>query len=118
MLAKLIRIYTPFICVIVALIHGVCYLLNFDIKVLYILGEFTGHSILLILYVICTCKKFCIWYKITNYMLLCTHIINLFYYISLFDYNAVFYTTMLFNLLAFISFIIYRVSVGITKILC
>lgn len=118
MFAKLVRIYTPFICALLALIHGVCYLLEYDLKFLYLLGEFTGHSILLILYIICTCKKFCIWYKITNWILLSTHISNILYYASLFDYNAVLYITILLNMLALITLLIYRVTAGITKILC
>ena len=34
------------------------------------------------------------------------------------DYNAVLYITILLNMLALITFLIYRVTVGITKILC
>ena len=118
MVRRLFKIYTPFICAFTALIHGVCILL--EVKGLFysIMNEFTGHSVLLIAYIICSSQKMCIWYKITNYLLLSLHIFNLSYYFDLIDYDNLLYFGILINIISIITFIIYRVTAGITKILC
>lgn len=118
MLAKLIRIYTPFICAVIATIHEVLYLMNYESNLFYILNEFTGHSILLILYIIATSHRMCKWYKITNYLLLSIHFLNLLYIAGYIDYYILLYLGLILNIISLITFLIYRVSVGITKILC
>lgn len=118
MVARLIGIYTPFICAIVAIIHGVLSLVNYDGILYYVFSEATGHSFLLITYIIATSKRMCKWYKITNYLLLSIHFVNLMYIFGFIDYYHIICTSLSLNILAFISFIIYRVTVGITKILC
>ena len=118
MLRKLIRIYTPFICALVAIIHGVLYLMHYKGVFNIILSEFTGHSILLIIYILATSKRMCKWYKITNYLLLSIHFINIGYITHLITYDVLLYVGIIINIIALITFLIYRVSVGITKILC
>lgn len=118
MLARLIRIYTPFICAVAATIHGVLLLCKVNSIWLYVLGEFTGHSILLILYIIATTnKRMCKWYRITNYLLLTIHILNLAFYAKIVPYENIVYYGLVLNILALISFLIYRFTVGITKML-
>lgn len=117
MLARLIRIYTPFICAVAATIHGVLLLCKVNSIWLYVLGEFTGHSIFLILYIIATTnKRMCKWYRITNYLLLTIHILNLAFYAKIVPYENIVYYGLVLNILALISFLIYRFTVGITKI--
>lgn len=115
---RLIRIYTPFICAVVAIIHGVLYLIGVTGCVYAVLGNFTGHSILLLLYVLSTCKQMCVWYKRTVKLLIATHIVNILYYLGLFDINGVMYYSLVFNIFALLSFLLYRIKVGITKFLC
>lgn len=118
MLARLIRIYTPFICAVAATIHGVLLLCKVNSIWLYVLGEFTGHSIFLILYIIATTnKRMCKWYRITNYLLLTIHILNLAFYAKIVPYENIIYYGLVLNILALISFLIYRFTVGITKML-
>ena len=118
MLARLIRIYTPFICAVAATIHGVLLLCKVNSIWLYVLGEFTGHSIFLILYIIATTnKRMCKWYRITNYLLLTIHILNLAFYAKIVPYENIVYYGLVLNILALISFLIYRFTVGITKML-
>lgn len=118
MIKRLIRIYTPFICAIVAIIHGVLFLSEYKGILYKILSEFTGHSILLIAYIIATSKRMCKWYKITNYLLLSIHVVNLGYIYKLITFNEVLYAGIVINIIALITFLIYRVTVGITKVLC
>lgn len=118
MLARLIRIYTPFICAVAATIHGVLLLCKVKSIWLYVLGEFTGHSIFLILYIIATTnKRMCKWYRITNYLLLTIHILNLAFYAKIVPYENIIYYGLVLNILALIYFLIYRFTVGITKML-
>ena len=118
MISKLIRIYTPFISALIALIHGVLLLLDYDGVLLWILGELTGHSVLMIAYILATSRRMCKWYKITAVLLLLPHLINIGYYIGWISYNSVIYLGITIAILALIAFLIYRVTVGITKILC
>lgn len=118
MVARLIRIYTPFICAVVAIIHGVLSLSKYNGILYYILSEFTGHSILILMYFIATSRRMCVWYKRTIYLLLSIHILNLVYLFGLIEYYKLIYCAIVINILALISFLIYRVTVGITKFLC
>ena len=118
MISRLIRIYTPFICAIFAIIHGVLFLSGYEGIIYRILNNLTGHSIFLILYIIASSRKMCIWYKITNYLLLSINIFNLMYYIGIMPYGLIIYIGIIINTLAVICFLIYRVTRGITKVLC
>jgi hypothetical protein len=118
MVKRLIKIYTPFICAITAIIHGVLFLKGYKGQAYYILNDITGHSILLILYVLATSKKMCKWYKITCNLLLSIHILNISYSIFSFSYFTAIYASISLNIFAVITFLIYRIKQGITKILC
>ena len=118
MFAKLVRIYTPFICAVTALIHGVLSLSNYEGIIYGILSELTGHSILKIFYILATSKKMCVWYKITNLLLLSLHFFNFAYYANWITYDDILYGGVIINIIAILSFIAFRISIGITKILC
>lgn len=60
----------------------------------------------------------CMWYKITIYLLLLIHILNLIYIFDFIEYYKLIYCGIVLNIFALISFLIYRISVGITKFLC
>lgn len=115
---RLVRIYTPFICAIIAIIHGVLYLAGYKGAIYSILNDLTGHSILLILFILSASKSMCIWYKITNYLLLFIHLINISYALGYVQYDFVLYLGLVINIIAVICFLIYRVTAVITKILC
>ena len=118
LIKRLIRIYTPFVCALTAVIHGVLFLLGYKGIILWILGKLTGHSILLILYILSTSSKMCVWYKITNYLLLSIHIAYIIYKFGYIESGYIIYISLILNILAVMSFLIYRTTKGITKILC
>jgi hypothetical protein len=118
MISRLIKIYTPFICAVTALIHGVLSLCKYKGIIYGILSEVTGHSILIIFYILATSKKMCVWYKITNLLLLLLHFFNFAYYANWITYDDILYGGVIINIIAILSFIAFRVSIGITKILC
>lgn len=117
MIARLIRIYTPFICALAAIIHGVLYLSGYDGIYLYTICEFTGHSIIMVAYLLAASKRMCRWYRYTCWLLLLVHFVNLLHYFGA-DYFKVLYAGLVINLISLITFLIYRLKVGITKILC
>lgn len=118
MVARLIRIYTPFICALSALIHGVLSLCEYDGYAYYVLSDMTGHSLLLLSYVFATSKRMCKWYKLTCWLLVLIHVLNLSYVAFGIEYYTILYAGLVINILALITFLIYRLKVGITKILC
>lgn len=118
MVARLIRIYTPFICAISAIIHGVLFICNYEGKILYLLNDMTGHSIMMVAYMLATSRRMCRWYRYTCWLLLGIHILNLTYYYLAIDYYTVLYAGLVINFISLITFLIYRLKVGITKILC
>lgn len=118
-LLRLIRIYTPFICVLTSLIYGVMYLKgvtfeNFD----YIMSTMTGNSILMVLFMFSCSKTMCIWYKLNLLSLLLIHVTSILYFYTELPFTIYCYFVILLAAFGLISFIIYRVTVGITKILC
>lgn len=116
-LRRLIRIYTPFICALFALIHGVLFsLLEYRGIILSIMGEIAGHSLLLVMYIWATSKHMCKWYHRTNFLLMMIHVNNLLYYYDIPSWQPVYFSIII-HLLAILSFLAYHTSVGITKLL-
>lgn len=118
-LRRLIRIYTPFICSIVAIINGVIYLKGIDLPNFdYIMSETTGHSFLLVLYMLSTSKGMCIWYKLNLLCLLLIHVDGTIYYFSDMEFNSYCYGIIIISIIGLLFFLLYRITVGITKFLC
>lgn len=115
---RLVRIYTPFICAIMAIIHGVLYFYVYKSSFYSIMNQCTGHSFLLIGYILSTCDKMCKWYKITCLMLMIVHVPNILYIYGLFTLDNVMYSSIIIGIISLLTYILYRVSVGITKFLC
>lgn len=116
---KLLRIYTPFICTLVALIYGVLLLLDIEFaNADYILSAVTGNSIIVVAYMWATSKRMCIWYKLNLLCLLLIHIDGLIYFLSDMKFAPYCYSVILIATVGLVFFIIYRVVVGITKIIC
>lgn len=118
MIKRLIKIYTPFVCALSALIHGVLYFVGYKGCLYYVLNNVTGHSFLLILYIIATSSKMCIWYRITNYLLMYIHVFNTLNVLGFLGYKEAFNISIAINTCALISFLTYRITAGVTKILC
>lgn len=118
MVAKLIRIYTPFIFALAAIIHGVLYLAEYQGVVYRFLGEFAGHSFFALFYILATSKRMCRWFRITLWLLLSIHVLNLCYIFGWVGSYTLIYTGLVINILALLCFLVFRVTRGVTKILC
>lgn len=118
-LKRLIRIYTPFICTLIALIHGVLFLTNnITDSFQFNSSAFFGFSIATIAYFWATSARMCIWWYINLLSLLLVIITSLLYYYHIFSFDIYLYATVIFSSIGLLAFIIYRKIVGITKILC
>lgn len=73
---------------------------------------------LLVAYVLATCKRMCKWYKATCWLLFSMHVLNIIYVAFGIDYYILLNIGLTINFSAIITFLIYRLKVGITKILC
>lgn len=114
---RLVRIYTPFMCAIIMLIQEALIKYKYEGLLSNYLSEYSGHSVLVIAYILCTCDKMCKWYKITNWLLFSTHILNILYLSHIINiiYDLA-YAIIAINIAALITFLIYRLSVGITTL--
>lgn len=116
---KLVKIYTPFICTLVALIYGVLLLLEIKFpNADYILSAITGNSILVVEYMWANSKRMCIWYKLNLLCLLLVHIDGLVYFLSDMNFKPYCYIVVLCSTIGIIFFVVYRITIGITKVLC
>lgn len=115
MLKRLVKLYTPFICAIMAIIHGVLYLCKYSGCFYWIASNFTGHSILLIMYVMVHSKRMCKWYKITLWMLMLVHVSNTLFYTDIIPRRSIIYVTLILNMLALMFWLIFMATRRITK---
>lgn len=64
-LRRLVRLYAPFICTITAYIHGYKFLNgSLTDSFVYNCSINAGFSVIMVLYVMATAKRMCIWYKL------------------------------------------------------
>ena len=117
---KLIKLYTPFICAVMSAIHGVCFLCKVtDIFFLRIIGDFTGHSFLLLAFVWIHSKRMCKWYKLSIKFLFCIHILNLAYYeIGLVSEWALIYGGLVLNIASMMCWLIFITLRTVYKTVC
>lgn len=63
-LRRLVRLYAPFVCTITAYIHGYKFLNgSLTDSFVYNCSINAGFSVIMVLYVMATAKRMCIWYK-------------------------------------------------------
>lgn len=118
MVRRLIRIYTPFVCALVALAHGVLSLTGYEGLAYYVFSELAGHSILLLVYMLATSSpKINIWYKRSIYLLMSIHALNLLFIAGYAPYYAVIYAGIVLNIASIVAFLVYRAYVGFTNVL-
>lgn len=115
MFREFIKLYTPFICAIVAIAHIFLYLNHYEGNIYSILGNITGHSVLMNIYIIIHSRRMCVWYKTTNYILMSIHFINIAYRIGLIPSYYIMYILLFINLSALMTWLIFRVTYKSTK---
>lgn len=119
MFQRFIKLYTPFICSIVAAIHGVLFLLEKgNSNILLFFGDITGNSILLLYFVLIHSKRMCKWYKMSIYLLMVVHFLNLLYYaIGEIPAWIVLYCGLILNIASVMCWLIFRVTYKTSKVI-
>lgn len=70
-LIRFIRVYTPFICTIMALLNGVLFMGGeSELPIVYLMDVLAGNSIIVDLYLFATSMRMCVWYKLNLLCLL------------------------------------------------
>lgn len=116
-IARLIRIYTPFTCTLMALLNGV-YFMNGEAQgdFVYITSALTGNSIAVVVYMFATSLRMCVWYKLNLLCLLLIQILGLTYDYMGIEFSEYLLLVVLLAALGIICFLIFRVTWHITSI--
>lgn len=110
LLIRLIRIYTPFICTIMALVNGVLFMRGeTEIPMIDLLSNVSGNSIVVILYMFATSMRMCVWYKLNLFCLLLIQICGLLYNYYDIDTSLYLWVVVLLAAMGVMFFLIFRV---------
>ena len=117
LLIRLIRIYTPFICTLMALVNGVLFMRGItELPAIYLMATLTGNSVLVDLYMFATSMRMCIWYKLNLLCLLLIQISGLMYNYYNLDTSLYLRVTVLFAAIGIVFFLIFRIFYNVTRL--
>lgn len=116
-LIRFIRIYTPFICTIMALLNGVLFMRGAtEISLINLLAAISGNSIIVVLYMFVTSMRMCIWYKLNLLCLLLTQICGLMYNYYDIDTSLYLWVVVLLSAMGVMFFLIFRIFYNVTRL--
>lgn len=114
-LIRFIRIYTPFICTVMALLNGVLFMKGATgIPLIDLLATVSGNSIIVVLYMFVTSMRMCIWYKLNLLCLLLTQICGLMYNYYDIDTSLYLWVVVLLSAMGVMFFLIFRIFYNVT----
>lgn len=108
-LIKFVRINTPFILSISTLLNTLYVLVGVvELPIIYLFANITGSSIIVDIYLLCTSRHMCFYYKMNIICLIIIHILGLFY--SSFNINEVLYiySVLVLSIIGIISFLVFK----------
>lgn len=117
MISRFVKLYTPFICSLISAIHGVLLLLKVNTSFYWIASSLTGHSILLVLFMIIHSKRMCKWYKMTLYSMLSIHVLNLLTRLKIIERCDNIKISIVISVFAIITWLIFRVTYKTAKVI-
>lgn len=116
-LIRFIRIYTPFICTVMALLNGVLFMKGATgIPLIDLLATVSGNSIIVVLYMFVTSMRMCIWYKLNLLCLLLTQICGLMYNYYDIDTSLYLWVVVLLSAMGVMFFLIFRIFYNVTRL--
>lgn len=116
-LIRILRIYTPFICTVMALVNGVLFLRGETaLPVIDLLPTVSGNSIIVVLYMFVSSMRMCIWYKLNLLCLLLIQISSLMYNYYNLDTSLYLWVTVLFAAIGIVFFLIFRIFYNVTRL--
>ena len=117
LLIRFIRIYTPFICTVMALLNGVLFMKGATgIPLIDLLATVSGNSIIVVLYMFVTSMRMCIWYKLNLLCLLLTQICGLMYNYYDIDTSLYLWVVVLLSAMGVMFFLIFRIFYNVTRL--
>lgn len=117
LLIRFIRIYTPFICTVMALLNGVLFMRGItEIPAIYLMATLTGNSVLVDLYMFATSMRMCIWYKLNLLCLLLVQICGLMYNYLGIDTSLYLWVVVLLSATGILFFLIFRIFYNVTRV--
>lgn len=116
-LIRFIRIYTPFICTVMALLNGVLFMGGItELPAIYLIATLTGNSVLVDLYMFATSMGMCIWYKLNLLCLLLIQICGLMYNYYDIDTSLYLWVVVLLSAMGVMFFLIFRIFYNVTRL--
>lgn len=116
-LIRFIRIYTPFICTVMALVNGVLFMRGVtELPAIYLMATLTGNSVLADLYMFITSMRMCIWYKLNLLCLLLIQICGLMYNYYDIDTSLYLWVVVLLAAMGVMFFLIFRIFYNVTRL--
>lgn len=110
LVVRFLRIYTPFICTLMALLDGVYFMSGAPMdNFAFIISALTGNSILLDIYMLVVSLRMCIWYKLNLLCLLLTQICGVLYNYYDIDASLYLWTVVLLSACGIICFLVFRI---------
>ena len=80
-LCQIIRLYVPFMCTVLGLVHGILFFTHqLTDERIYLLSAL--FSMLVSLYIVATSRKMCRWYKLNTLFLSIIQLLGIVYFIS------------------------------------
>lgn len=117
LLIRFIRIYTPFICTVMALLNGVLFMRGVtELPAIYLMATLAGNSVLVDLYMFATSMRMCIWYKLNLLCLLLIQICGLLYNYYDIDTSLYLWAVVLLAAMGVIFFLIFRIFYNVTRL--
>lgn len=117
LLIRFIRIYTPFICTVMALLNGVLFMGGAtELPAINLMATITGNSVLVDLYMFTTSMRMCVWYKLNLLCLLLIQISGLLYNNYDIDISLYLWIVVLFAAMGIVFFLIFRIFYNVTRL--
>lgn len=117
LLVRFVRVYTPFICTVMALVNGVLFLKGAtELSAIYLMATLTGNSVLVNLYMLATSLRMCIWYKANLFCLLLIQVCGLLYSYFHIDTSLYLWIVTLLAALGVMCFLIFRALYRVTSL--
>lgn len=117
LLIRFLRIYTPFICTLMALLNGVLFMMgDAHGEFVYITSALTGNSIAVVLYMFCTSMRMCIWYKLNLLCLLLIQVLGITYDCLSMDFTTYLLAVVMLSMVGIICFLIFQMFYRVTSL--
>lgn len=105
-----IRVYTPLILSVLALLNAVLFMSEEEnCETVYLIANMASSSLLIDIYIFSVSRRMCIWYKLNIICLILIHISGLIYNGAWIDESIYPYIIAVFSAIGIIFFLIFRI---------